>query len=131
LGSPRLYKGAGYLPFKFYTASSPPDNEISWYGKFKSSSGPTQNPGAVHLKIDVQLAYDIQLGCSWTLWKYKEIMFQMGLVPYPTKIRVDQNGQNKLSFQKLSRCCDTVFRSLGHVSCLSPIGVCPALFPWP
>jgi hypothetical protein len=79
---PRLSKGAGYLPFKFYTASSPPSKEISRYGKSKSSSGPTRNPGAIHLKIDVQVTYDIQLGHSWTLWKDKEsLSFQRDWSP--------------------------------------------------
>jgi hypothetical protein len=80
----------GYLPFKFHMASSPANNEISRYGKSKSnsnsSSGPTPNLGAIHLKTNVQVAYDIQLGCSWSLWKDKELMFPMGLVSYPTKI---------------------------------------------
>jgi hypothetical protein len=40
------------------------------------SPSPTQNPGVVHLKTeDLQVAYDIELGRSWTRWKYKEIMF--------------------------------------------------------
>jgi hypothetical protein len=78
--------GAGYLPFKFYTASSPPNNKISRYGKSKSSLGPTQNPGAVHLKTDAQVTYHIKSGHSWTLWKVKELIFPTGLVSYPTKI---------------------------------------------
>jgi hypothetical protein len=81
----------GYLPFKFYTASSPPNNEISRYGKSKSSSGPTQNPEAVHLKTDAQVIYDIQLGHSLTLWKDKELIYPTRPVSYPTKIGVDQN----------------------------------------
>jgi hypothetical protein len=51
-----------------------------------SSSGPTQNLGAVHLKIDAQISYDIQLGRSLTLWKDKGLMFLTGPVSYPTKI---------------------------------------------
>jgi hypothetical protein len=77
----------GWIPsFQVLYGLSPPDNEISWYGKFKSSSGPTQNPGVVHIKTDAQVIYDIKLGLSWTLWKDKEIIFSMRLVPYPTKI---------------------------------------------
>jgi hypothetical protein len=37
--------------------------------------------GVVHIKTDVQLAYDIQLGRSWTPWKGNEISFPMELVP--------------------------------------------------
>jgi hypothetical protein len=50
------------------------------------SSSPVRNPGADHMKTDVQVAYDIQSGRSLTLWKDKEIIFPMGLVSYPTKI---------------------------------------------
>jgi hypothetical protein len=64
----------------------PPNKEISRYGKSKSSSGPTQNPGAVHLKTDAQIAYDIQIMSSWTLWKDKKLIFPTELVSYPTKI---------------------------------------------
>jgi hypothetical protein len=82
-------KGEGYLPFKFYTASSPPNNKISRYGKSKSSSnsssGPTQNPGAVHLKTDAQFIYDIKLKHYRTLWKDKVIIFPTQLVSYPNK----------------------------------------------
>jgi hypothetical protein len=70
--------------------SSPPNNDMSIYGKSKSSSnyssGPTQNLGAIHFKTDAQVAYDIQLGRSWTLWKDKKHIFPMELVTYPTKI---------------------------------------------
>jgi hypothetical protein len=37
-------------------------------------------PGAIHIKTDVQVAYDIQLGRSWSPWKGKEIRFPMELV---------------------------------------------------
>jgi hypothetical protein len=40
-------------------------------------------PGAVHIKTDAQVAYDIQLGRSWTPWKGKKITFPMELVPHP------------------------------------------------
>jgi hypothetical protein len=68
MGSPKFSNGEGYLPFKFYMTTNPPNNEISSYGKSKSSSnstsGPTQNSGVVHLKTDAQVAYDIHLGRS-------------------------------------------------------------------
>jgi hypothetical protein len=85
VGSPRLSMGAGYLPFKFYMVSSPPNKEISRYGKSKSSSCPTQNPGAVHIKTDARVTYDIKVGHSWTLWEEKDLIFPTGLVSYPTK----------------------------------------------
>jgi hypothetical protein len=66
--------------------SSPPNNEISRYGKSKSSSGPTENLKAVHLKTYAQVAYDIQLGRSWTLWKDKELIVPTGLVTHTNKI---------------------------------------------
>jgi hypothetical protein len=37
-------------------------------------------PGAVHIKTDAQVAYDIQLGRSWSPWKGQEIRFPMKLV---------------------------------------------------
>jgi hypothetical protein len=52
---------------------------------------PIWNLGEVDLKTDVQVAYDIQLGRSWTCLKDKEIIFPMGLVSYTTKIWVNQN----------------------------------------
>jgi hypothetical protein len=82
--------GTRYLPFKFYTALSPPNNEISMYEKPKSSSksnsAPTLNLGAVHLKTYAQVTYDIQIGSSWTPCKDKDLIFQTGLISYPTKI---------------------------------------------
>jgi hypothetical protein len=41
---------------------------------------PIQNLGEVDVKTDVQLAYDIQSGHSWTRWKDKDIIFLMGPV---------------------------------------------------
>jgi hypothetical protein len=41
------------------------------------------HPRVVHIKIDAQVAYDIQLGCYWTLWKGKEKPFSMELLPCP------------------------------------------------
>jgi hypothetical protein len=41
------------------------------------------HPGAVQIKTDVHIAYDIQLGHSWTPWKGKEINFPIELVPCP------------------------------------------------
>jgi hypothetical protein len=50
------------------------------------SSSPVWNPGVGHMKADAQVVYDIQLGRSWTRWKYKDISFPMGHVSYATKI---------------------------------------------
>jgi hypothetical protein len=51
-----------------------------------SSTSPIRHLGAVHLKTDAQIAYDIQSGHSWTCWKDKEIIFSIGPISYPTKI---------------------------------------------
>jgi hypothetical protein len=59
--------------------------------KSDSISSQFQNPGAVHLKTDAHVTYDISLGYSWPHWKYKDITFSMGPVSYPTKIGVYQN----------------------------------------
>jgi hypothetical protein len=55
----------------------------------KSSSSPIWNLGAIHLKTNAQVAYNIQSYRFWTRWKYKGIIFPMGLVSYPNKVRVN------------------------------------------
>jgi hypothetical protein len=52
------------------------------------SSSPTRNPGSPRIQIDVQIAYDLHLGCSTYAQKDKEITFPMALLPWPTKIGV-------------------------------------------
>jgi hypothetical protein len=50
-------------------------NKIEFVQNFGSKFN-IQSPtrlGVVHIKTDAQVAYDIQLGCSWTPWKGKEV----------------------------------------------------------
>jgi hypothetical protein len=47
--------------------------------------------GAMHIKMGAQVAYDIQLGRSWTPWKGKEINFPMELVPCPNSSKINSN----------------------------------------
>jgi hypothetical protein len=80
-----------------------------------------QNPthlGVVHIKTDAQVAYDIQLGRSWTPWKGKEITFPMELVPCPYSSGINGGRQNNWT----SRIClgaAPPFWPLGRVSCLA------------
>jgi hypothetical protein len=47
------------------------------------------------------VAYDIQLGCSWTPWNAKEITLPMELVPCPNSSRINRNRRNNWT----SRIC--------------------------
>jgi hypothetical protein len=49
------------------------------------------HPGAIHIKTDAQVSYDIQLGSPWTPWKGKEISFPIELVPWPNSSRINRN----------------------------------------
>jgi hypothetical protein len=48
-------------------------------------------PRVVHIKTDAQVAYDMQLGRSWTPWKGKEISISMELVPCPNSFRINRD----------------------------------------
>jgi hypothetical protein len=72
------------------------------------SSSPPQSPGPPHIQIDVQIAYDLRLGCSTYAGKAKEIKFAMELVSCPTKIGVICNHQNSTDFQNHFLCCTTI-----------------------
>jgi hypothetical protein len=50
--------------------------------------------GAIRIKTDVQVAYDIQLERSVTSWKGREISFPMELVPCPNSSEINRNCQN-------------------------------------
>jgi hypothetical protein len=47
----------------------------------------------VYIKIDAQIAYDMQLGHSWTPWKFKEIASPMELVPCPNSSGINRKHQ--------------------------------------
>jgi hypothetical protein len=49
------------------------------------------HPRAVHIKTDAQVAYDMQLGRSWTSSKGKEISISMELVPCPKPFRINRD----------------------------------------
>jgi hypothetical protein len=48
-------------------------------------------PGAIHIKTNAQVAYDIQLGHFWTPWKGKEISFTVELVQCPNSSEINSN----------------------------------------
>jgi hypothetical protein len=62
------------------------------------SLSPTRIPGPPHIKIHVQIAYNLRFRCSTYARKDKEITFTMELVSCTTKIRVVHNYQNSTNF---------------------------------
>jgi hypothetical protein len=62
------------------------DKKLEHKSNLEFSLSPVWNPGACHIKTDVQVAYDKQSGRSWTHWKDKEIIFPMEPASHPTKI---------------------------------------------
>jgi hypothetical protein len=74
--------------------------------------------GVVYIKTDAQVAYDIQLRCSWTPWKDKETAFPMQLFPC-------QNVSWINRIVEITRRPKSVlvlrhhFLPLGRVSCLA------------
>jgi hypothetical protein len=72
------------------------------------SSSPTWSLGLPHIKIDVQIAYNLHFERSTYARKAKNITFPMALVSYPTKIGVVRNHQNSTDFQNRFWCCATI-----------------------
>jgi hypothetical protein len=56
-----------------------------------SSSSPTRSPGPPHIKINIQIAYDLRFGRSTYARKAKEITFTMTPVSCLTTIGVFRN----------------------------------------
>jgi hypothetical protein len=52
------------------------------------------NPIVGCTKTDVQIAYELSLGCSTYPWKPKEITFPTQIVSHQNSFRVDGNHQN-------------------------------------
>jgi hypothetical protein len=63
--------------------------------------------GAINIKTDAQVAYDIQLGCSWTPWKGNERSFPMELVPCLNSS--GNNGDHRKNLMSRSWCCAAIF----------------------
>jgi hypothetical protein len=79
-------------------------------------------PGAAVIKTDAQVTYNIQLGCSWTPWKGKEIYLSMELVPCPNLSRINREHQNNW----MSRICLGValpFVAFGSCIMSIPLGL--------
>jgi hypothetical protein len=72
------------------------------------SLSPTGSPGPPHIRIDVQIEYDLRFGRYTYARKDKEITFPMELVSCPTKIGVVRNHQNSTDFQNHFWCCATI-----------------------
>jgi hypothetical protein len=72
--------------------------------------------GAVHINNDGQVTYDIQLRCSWTPWKVKEIPFPMELFSCPNSYKINRNRQT--SSCHTIRVCETPTCELNHSSAI-------------
>jgi hypothetical protein len=66
------------------------------------------HPRAVHIKIDAQVVYGIQLGCSCNSWKGKERTFPMELISCQNSSAINKKCQ-KMDIWNLSWCCTTIF----------------------
>jgi hypothetical protein len=111
---------------KFLMALVPGPTRIGFKQKCRNNfniQSPTC-PGAVHIKTNVQAAYNTQLGSSWTPWKGKEIAFLMELVPYPNSTVIHGNHQNNWAFRI---CLGVVPSFLAFGPCIvsSPLGLQP------
>jgi hypothetical protein len=82
------------------------------------------HPRVVHIKIDSQLAYDIQLESSWTPWKVNEITFPIELVPYPNSSGINRNHRNNQT-SKICLGAAPPFLSFGPCIVSSSLGLCP------
>ncbi len=82
--------------------------------------------GAVHIKTDAHIAYDIQLGCSSTHWKDKgkEITFLMELVPCRNSSRIKRNHQNNWT-SRIYLGATVPFLAFGPCMVSSPLGLHP------
>jgi hypothetical protein len=81
-------------------------------------------PGAVHIKTDAQVSYNIQLGHSWTPWKGKKINFPMELVPCLKSSRINGNHQNNLT-SIICLSAAPPFMAFGPCIVSSPLGLHP------
>jgi hypothetical protein len=82
--------------------------------------------GSVHIKTDAQVAYDIQLGRSWTPWKDKgkEIMFPVEIVPCRNSSGTNGNHQNKW-MSRIYLGAMLPFLASGPCIVASPLGLRP------
>jgi hypothetical protein len=72
------------------------------------SSSPTQSSGPPHIQIDVQIAYNLHVGCFTYARKAKERTFPMAPVSCPSNIGVVRNHQNSTDFHNHFWCCTTI-----------------------
>jgi hypothetical protein len=82
--------------------------------------------GAIHIKTYAQVAYDIQLGHSWTPWKGKEIGFPMELVPCLKSSGINRNSRNNL-MSRIYLGATPPFLAFGSCIVSSPLGLCPGV----
>jgi hypothetical protein len=82
--------------------------------------------GAVHIKTDDQVTFDIQLEHSWTHWKDKgkEITFPMEIVPSHNSSGTNGNRQNNW-MSKIYHGATLSFLAFGLCIVSSALGLCP------
>jgi hypothetical protein len=80
-------------------------------------------PGAVHIITDAHIAYDIQLGFSWSPWKCTEIKFPMEPVPYPNSSGINRIRQNNWT-SRIYFGVVPPFLVFGLCIVSSPLGLC-------
>jgi hypothetical protein len=93
------------------------------------SSSPTRSPGAPHIQIDVQIAYDIRFGHSTYAKKAKEIIFLMALVSCPNKNQSHPQSSKQYRFIKPFLVLRHHFGPMSRVSSWSPLGMHPRVRP--
>jgi hypothetical protein len=124
-----------YDAIKFPMAPVPGPTKIGFGQNCRNNFNiwsPTHS-GAIHIKTNAQVTYDIQLGHSWTPWKVKEIASPIELVPCP-----NSSGINRKHLKNwTSRICLAVapsFLAFGPCIVSSPLGLhpggtCTSLYP--
>jgi hypothetical protein len=85
-------------------------------------SSPFRSPEAVNTKTDTQVTSGLRLRHSRYVQKADEDIIPMAPVVGQNSSGVDGNRPRKLTYRV---SCDTVFWSLGRVSCWSPRGAHP------
>jgi hypothetical protein len=82
------------------------------------------HPGAINIRTNAQVAYDIQLGISLTPWKCKEIDIQMELVPCPCSSGMNGDHQNNW-MSRIYLCVAPPFLTFGSCIMSIPLGLHP------
>jgi hypothetical protein len=83
----------------------------------KSISSLFWSPGAVCIKLDTRVAYELHLWWSIYGWKDNFLRKPMEVVPLQNSIRINRNHQNKLMSEIYHNAASSSFGALGLVTC--------------